>query len=91
MHILKILHANEDAIDDMLEFATKLAYREESHWGVMVVEGYKGMKEPEAREQIKNKLLKENNASEIYILANERRCFAGADGRWLYRLLNSGS
>lgn len=68
---LEILHSNEDAIDDMLEFATKLAYREESHWGVMLVDEYKGMKEPEARELVKNRLLKENNASEMYILANE--------------------
>ncbi len=33
---LEILHANDDAIDDVVEFATKLLYREESHWGIMM-------------------------------------------------------
>ena len=34
---------NPDAIDDMLEFATKLEYREESHWGKMITK--RAMKE----------------------------------------------
>jgi leucyl-tRNA synthetase len=68
---LEVLHANEDAIDDMLEFATKLLYREESHWGYMTIDEYKGMKEPEAREKVKKKLQDSNNAFEIYIIAND--------------------
>ena len=42
---LEILHANDEAIDDVIEFATKLLYREESHWGVMDVgelQGHEG-------------------------------------------------
>lgn len=68
---LEILHANDEAIDDVVEFATKLLYREESHWGIMGVGEFKGMKEPEARELIKAKLMKDGHAFSIYTIANE--------------------
>jgi leucyl-tRNA synthetase len=68
---LEILHANSgDAIDDMLEFATKLEYREESHWGKMIVKGYEGMSEPVAREKVTAELISKGNAIEIYALTN---------------------
>lgn len=67
---LEVLHADENAIDDVLEFATKLEYREESHWGKMTVKGYEGMAEPEAREKITEMLLKDKNAAELYVLVN---------------------
>ncbi|MDE1855309.1 MAG: leucine--tRNA ligase [Candidatus Micrarchaeota archaeon] len=67
---LEILHTNADAIDDMLEFATKLEYREESHWGKMIVKGYEGMSEPEAREKVKGELLEKGDAMEMYVLQN---------------------
>ena len=67
---LEVLHTDANAIDDMLEFATKLQYREESHWGKMLVRGYEGMSEPEARDRVKGELLKQGNAVEIYVLAN---------------------
>ncbi|MEM0149470.1 MAG: class I tRNA ligase family protein, partial [Candidatus Micrarchaeaceae archaeon] len=77
---LEILHTNPNAIDDMLEFATKLLYREESHWGVMLVGKYKGMKEPEARESIKKDMINSNDAYELYVLANDEPvyCRCGA-------------
>ncbi|MGI0100359.1 MAG: leucine--tRNA ligase [Candidatus Micrarchaeaceae archaeon] len=68
---LEILHANENSIDDMIEFATKLSYREESHWGVMLADDYKGMKEPQARDLIKERLKEDGKAFEIYIIGNE--------------------
>ncbi len=68
---LEILNTNTSAIDDMLEFATKLQYREESHWGKMTVKGYEGMSEPEAREKIKETLIKDKKALEVYIIANQ--------------------
>ncbi|MDE1871263.1 MAG: leucine--tRNA ligase [Candidatus Micrarchaeota archaeon] len=68
---LEILHANENAIDDMIEFATKLAYREESHWGIMVVEEYKGMREPEARDLITQKLQGDSKAFAIHVISND--------------------
>ena len=67
---LEVLHTDENAIDDMLEFATKLQYREESHWGTMLVDEYKGMGEPEARDKIKAKLIGEGNAFKVYSLTN---------------------
>ncbi|MGC8652300.1 MAG: leucine--tRNA ligase [Candidatus Micrarchaeia archaeon] len=77
---LEILHTNPNAIDDMLEFATKLLYREESHWGVMLVGKYKGMKEPDARLSIKKDLISSGDAMELYVLANEEPvyCRCGA-------------
>lgn len=72
---LEILHANENAIDDMVEFATKLAYREESHWGVMTIDEYKGMREPDARELITQKLRKDSNAFGIHVISNDEPVF----------------
>ena len=67
---LEILHTGTDAIDDMLEFATKLEYREESHWGKMTIKGYEGMSEPEARDKIKGELIAKGDALSIYVLQN---------------------
>ncbi len=67
---LEVLHTNPNAIDDMIEFATKLLYREESHWGKMLVGDYKGVPEPEAREHIKADLIKRGDALEIFTLSN---------------------
>lgn len=67
---LEILHTNVNSIDDMLEFATKLQYREESHWGKMIVKGYEGMGEPEAREKLKSELLNGKKALKLYVLTN---------------------
>ncbi len=68
---LEILNSDPNAIDDMLEFATKLAYREESHWGVMLVGKYSGMKEPEAREKIKSDLIESNDGFDIFVIGND--------------------
>ncbi|MCL5239720.1 MAG: leucine--tRNA ligase [Candidatus Marsarchaeota archaeon] len=67
---LEILHTKPDAIDDMLEFATKLEYREESHWGKMIVKGYEGMSEPAARERVRKELEAKGDAFDIYVLQN---------------------
>jgi leucyl-tRNA synthetase len=77
---LEILHTNVNAIDDMLEFATKLQYREESHWGKILIKGYEGMSEPEAREKIKSELIANGKAFEIYVLGNAPvTCRCGAN------------
>ncbi|MGC9156597.1 MAG: leucine--tRNA ligase [Candidatus Micrarchaeia archaeon] len=69
-----------DASEEKIEEATKLEYKEESRYGIMTVEGYEGMREPEAREKIKEKLLNDKNALPIYILANAPvYCRCGAE------------
>lgn len=67
---LEVLHADGNAIEDMLEFATKLEYREESHWGRMVVPGYEGMSEPEARDRVSKELKEKGSIIEIHVLTN---------------------
>jgi leucyl-tRNA synthetase len=67
---LEMLHTSIDAIDDMLESATKLEYREESHWGKMTVRGYEGMSEPEAREKVTGELTGKGDAFKMYVLQN---------------------
>lgn len=67
---LEVLHTNADAADEMLESATKLEYREESHWGKMIVKGYEGMDEPAARERVRAELMGRGDAFEIYVLQN---------------------
>lgn len=84
---LEILHANENAIDDMLEFATKLLYREESHWGIMLVNEYKGMKEPEARELVKQNLEKANSAIQIYTISNDEPVYCRCGYRVIVKIV----
>jgi len=77
---LEVLNTNVNAIDDMLEFATKLQYREESNWGKMLVGGYEGMAEKEARPKVEQNLLNSGKAIRIYILTNAPvRCRCGAN------------
>ncbi len=57
--------------DDIIERATKLVYREESRSGRMVIGEFAGLDEPAARKLIWEKLKKENNAFDLYLLTNE--------------------
>lgn len=74
---LEVLGGDAGSVHDMLEFATKLQYKEESHFGKMLVKGYEGMSEPQARELIKKKLLDEKKAIMIYIVQNMPVCRCG--------------
>lgn len=67
---LKVLDIDANADEDLLEEATKLIYREESRWGVMLVGEHKGMEESKARELIKKELQERGDAFSIYILSN---------------------
>ncbi len=67
---LELLNTNAGANERMLEEATKLEYKEESHWGKMIIKGYEGMPEPEAREKIKEKLIKSGDGFAAYVLTN---------------------
>ncbi|MCL5112236.1 MAG: leucine--tRNA ligase [Candidatus Marsarchaeota archaeon] len=57
--------------NEILEEATKRLYKDESHKGVMLVGEYKGMKESEARDKIKEKLIASKDALEMYALTND--------------------
>ncbi len=57
-------------VSDMLEKATKMQYKDESHLGKMIIKGYEGMPEPAARESIKASLIKEGKALEMFALVN---------------------
>ncbi len=70
----------EGSEDGTLEKATKQQYKDESHYGRMIIEGYKGMSEPEAREKISKELVESKKAFELYILANAPvKCRCGYD------------
>ncbi len=68
---LELLNTNTMAVESSLEFATKLIYREESHWGVMLVGKYRGLKEAEARENLKKDLTASREAFFIYEISNQ--------------------
>jgi leucyl-tRNA synthetase len=68
---LELLSINPDAVDDMLEIATKAIYKEESHHGVMLVGDYAGKPEPQARDGLKKDLQKSKQAFQIYVISNE--------------------
>ncbi len=72
---LELLNIKPDAIDDQIERVTKLVYREEARYGVMLVGDYKGRKEPEARELIKNDLVKSKDAMLVYQITNDEPVF----------------
>ncbi|MEM0146845.1 MAG: leucine--tRNA ligase [Candidatus Micrarchaeaceae archaeon] len=67
---LAILGLSANASEEEIEEATKLEYKEESRYGIMTVEGYEGMPEPEAREKVRSKLISDGNAIKIYSLSN---------------------
>ena len=67
---LELLNTNAGASDSMLEEATKLEYKEESHWGKMLTNGYEGMPEPEAREKIRKDLIESGDGFGVYVLVN---------------------
>ncbi len=56
--------------DDVLELATKQQYKEESHLGKMILEGYAGMGVQEAKAKITSQMLSSGKAMDLYILAN---------------------
>ena len=85
---LEILHTDPNAIDDMLEFATKLIYREESHWGVMLVDKYKGMREPEARDMIRDELTKAGDALSMYVIGNSEPVYCRCGTRVLVKVVD---
>ncbi|MDE1810511.1 MAG: leucine--tRNA ligase [Candidatus Micrarchaeota archaeon] len=86
---LEVLNTNPDAIDDMIEFATKLAYREESHWGKMIVGKYSGMSEPEARDRIKADLIAANEAFEVYTLSNSEPVICRCGTRVIVKIVEN--
>ena len=78
---LKLTNADENSLDDLLESATKLQYREESHWGKMIVKGYEGMSEPEAREHVRKELMEAGEAFDVYTLVNSSPVFCRCGSR----------
>jgi leucyl-tRNA synthetase len=72
---LKLLNISMTAHDEDIERATKQIYKEEVHKGKMIVGSYKGMSTNEARERIKQDLMKSGAASKTYILGNEEPVF----------------
>lgn len=72
---LETIGAEPGCASELIEEATKLQYREESHWGKMTVEGYRGMTGQEAKEKISEMLESKGMAFELYMLMNESRVF----------------
>ncbi len=70
LEYLKAVGADVSSPDNLIEQATKLEYKEESHWGKMSVGGFENMSEPEAREKMKGILMQKGNGFEMHILAN---------------------
>ncbi len=56
--------------DKKLEEATKIIYKEEAYNGKMIVDRYRGMKVKDAKEKVKEDLIKENKAISLWVIAN---------------------
>ncbi len=75
------------ASDEILEQATKKLYKDESHRGIMAVGEYKGMKESEAREKIKERLITSHDAMEIYALTNDEPVYCRCGTRAIVKVV----
>ncbi len=67
---LELMGTDQNAMEEQLEIATKAAYKEESHYGVMLVGKYTGKAEPEARDALKDDMTKEKSAFVMFTIAN---------------------
>ncbi len=67
---LALLDASAGSSDNAIEEATKLEYKDESHWGRMIAKGYEGMSEPDARDKIKDELTKSGKGFSLFVLVN---------------------
>jgi leucyl-tRNA synthetase len=84
LEILKLDHQSDESA---LEIATKLIYREEARWGVMITGKYKGSKEPEAREALKRDLIESHDAFELYVLGNDEPVICRCGAKVLIKLV----
>jgi leucyl-tRNA synthetase len=75
--------------DEIIEEATKLAYKEESHFGTMLVGKYKGKKEPFARDAIKQDLINTNNAFEMFIIVNNDDVICRCGSKVILKLIQN--
>lgn len=59
-----------DQTDVRCQEATEILYKKEAHEGKMLVKGYVGMPAMEAKEKIKEKMIKDNDGIAVHIIAN---------------------
>ncbi|MCL4380879.1 MAG: leucine--tRNA ligase [Candidatus Marsarchaeota archaeon] len=78
-----------DFTDEIIEEATKLAYKEESHFGTMLVGKYKGEKEPFARDAIKQDLINASDAFEMFIIVNNDEVVCRCGSRIILKLIQN--
>ena len=78
-----------DFTDEIIEEATKLAYKEESHFGTMLVGKYKGKKEPFARDAIKQDLINTNDAFEMFIIVNNDDVICRCGSKVILKLIQN--
>ncbi len=86
---LRAVNADENSSDELIEQATKLEYKEESHMGKMTIKGYEGMNEPAARDKAINELKSSNAAIEIYLLINEKPVYCRCKTRVVVKLVDN--
>ena len=86
---LHAVNADENSADELVEQATKLEYKEESHLGKMTTKGYEGLLEPEARNRIIKELLDKKTALEVYMLVNEKPVFCRCMTRVVVKVVDN--
>ena len=86
---LRAVNADDSSSDELIEQATKLEYKEESHLGKMTAKGYEGMTEPEARDKITKALVGRNAAVEVYLLVNEKPVYCRCMTRVVVKVVDN--
>ncbi len=89
VYYLAAVNADENSPDELIEQATKLQYKEESHMGKMTIKGYEGMDEPEARDKITKELIGRNLAMDVYALVNEKPVFCRCMTRVVVKVVDN--
>lgn len=86
---IELVGGTVDSDDQTLEKATKMEYKEEFHRGVMTIQGYEGVSEQEARDRMKESMIKDGSAIEIYTLANEKTVYCRCGSNVVVRLVDN--
>lgn len=86
---LQKLNADATSPDDKIEEATKLVYREEAHFGKMLVGKYTSMPEAAARDRIRDDLLASKDAFSIYTISNEEPVFCRCGYRIVVKIVDN--
>ncbi|MDE1868507.1 MAG: leucine--tRNA ligase [Candidatus Micrarchaeota archaeon] len=86
---LQKINADASSPDDKIDEATKLVYKEEAHFGKMLVGKYSGMPEVTARDRIRDDLIASRDAFNVYTISNDEPVFCRCGYRIVVKIVDN--